>query len=140
MWVRQLMLKTDILAYCDDLRCLRALIVGGQHEDRRKLATMLETCGFDCVEATDGMNALRFSSDMGVDLVITAAEMPRLAGAELMGLINRGLFGPQPPPTLLWGDPESNNPTVSSSATMSIGLRCDIDELRAALAGLLPVD
>lgn len=132
--------RADFPADCDDLRCLTALIVGGSSEARSELAELLGTCGFDCVDAADGIEALRFASDLGVDIVIAAAEMPRLNGEELLGLINRGVFGSSPPPTLLWSESHSNGQPIDNPAIASISMRCDIDELSAALARVLPVD
>lgn len=132
--------RANVPADLGDLRCLCALIVGGTCEARAELAALLEMCGFDCVEAADGIEALRFSSDLGIDLVVAAAEMPRLNGEELLSLIERGVFGPKPPPTLLWCESQSKGSSTGSPGVDSIGVRCGLDELRAAIARVLPVD
>jgi CheY-like chemotaxis protein len=80
---------------------LRALIVEDAVATRSCLRVILESCGFECVEATDGIDALRFASETGIDLIVTDIVMPRLDGPDLLTLIAKGAFGANPPPTII---------------------------------------
>jgi hypothetical protein len=130
--------RKELFVDCDDLRCLRALIVGVTGEAGAVLARQLEACGFECAEAADGMDALRYSSDVGIDLVVAAREMPRLGCGELLSLIDRGLYGSKPPPVLLWDELATNHIAINLPGVVPIRPRCDIGELRAALERAFP--
>ena len=132
--------RQELLIESDDLRCMRALIVGVTGEAGAALARQLEACGFECAEAADGMIALRFGSEVGIDLVVAAKELPRLGSVELFSLIDRGLYGSKPPPVLLWDELATNHTTTNIPGVVSISPLCDIADLRAALAKAFPAD
>jgi DNA-binding response OmpR family regulator len=80
---------------------LRALIVDGDIATRIEIAAMLSPQEFECVEAKDGVEALQWASDDGIDLVIADLDTPKISGLELIGLIRRGVFGAHPPPVII---------------------------------------
>lgn len=80
---------------------LRALVVEQSTVLRQLLSAILEANGFDCVEASDGVDALKFASTCGIDLIVTDLEMPRMGGLELLSLASRGVFGEAPPPAII---------------------------------------
>lgn len=79
---------------------LRALVVDGKADVRRGLISLLGQCGFESIEACDGIEAIQFASETGIDLIVTDLLMPRMDGFELMGLVRRGVFGEAPPPVI----------------------------------------
>jgi CheY-like chemotaxis protein len=80
---------------------LRALIVDDSEGMRHYLGAILQECGFECLRAADGIEALRLAVPCSIDLVITDLEMPRMDGFELIALVNRGLLGLPPPPIIV---------------------------------------
>lgn len=83
------------------LSFLRALVVDSDASARRAMIDKLSPQGFDCVEAHDGVEALHQASEDGIDLVVTALELPRLSGSQLIDLVRRGVFGAIPPPVIV---------------------------------------
>lgn len=79
----------------------RALIVENAAATRSYIRGILESCGFECVEAADGIDAVRFASENGIDLIVTDIVMPRMDGPDLLRLIAKGAFGANPPPTII---------------------------------------
>jgi CheY-like chemotaxis protein len=79
----------------------KALIVDDDAVDRIRIAAVLRCCGFDCVEANDGVDALRFTSTRGIDLIITDMVMPRMDGLDLLAIISEGAFGARQLPTII---------------------------------------
>lgn len=80
---------------------LRALLVDHSEDMREHIAGILSALGFDCVEAGDGIDALKLASNYGIDLIVTDIDMPRLDGLELLSLVQRGAFGTKPPPVIV---------------------------------------
>jgi CheY-like chemotaxis protein len=79
----------------------RALIVDDDAAVRVRIRAVLQSCGFDCVEATDGIDAMRFASESGIDLVVTDIAMPRMDGLDLLAIIGKGAFGANQPPAIV---------------------------------------
>lgn len=80
---------------------LRALIVDDQPHMRLCIQAILIACGFDCILASTGLEALHYASSSGIDLIVTDIDMPQMDGWELLGLIARGAFGLAPPPVIV---------------------------------------
>lgn len=59
---------------------LRCLVVDDERSSRVMLRTILGNWGLQCVEACDGVEAMRAMEDRFPDLVITDIEMPRCDG------------------------------------------------------------
>ena len=79
----------------------RALIVDDDPTVRVRIGVILQSCGFDCVEATDGIDAMRFASEGGIDLIVTDIAMPRMDGLDFLAIISKGAFGANPPPAIV---------------------------------------
>lgn len=101
------------------MNALRALVVAGEDNQRQFLRATLETCGIDCSEAHDGIDALKFASDYGIDLVVTAIHLPRLGGLELLDLTRRGVFGNNSPPVIVCIGPLDNDDFAQSQEIRS---------------------
>ena len=65
------------------------LLVDPDREFQKAMTKILKNSGYEIVAARDGREALNVLSDRTVDLVISALNMPRLDGIELMEEINR---------------------------------------------------
>lgn len=61
---------------------------------------ILEATGLSCVEAENGQEALE-SAVVGVDLVITDLNMPKLGGYALIERIQGGALGAPPPQVIV---------------------------------------
>ena len=79
----------------------RALIVDNDAAMRVHIGAILKSYGFDCVEAIDGIDAMRFVSEGGIDLIVTDIAMPRMDGLDLLAIISKGAFGANPPPVIV---------------------------------------
>lgn len=78
----------------------RILLVDDDVHARRALRLVLESQGYECIEASNGAEALAWLERESADLVITDNFMPVLGGMELVQrLAERG--GPQTPRTIL---------------------------------------
>lgn len=83
------------------LKILRCLVVGPDPEVREQIMTILSDGAFEFIEADDGIAALQCSCGFGIDLIVTDNDMPRLGGVELVELVQRGIFGANPPPVIV---------------------------------------
>jgi CheY-like chemotaxis protein len=82
-------------------RVTKALIVDDDAVARVRIADALRSCGFDCLEAVDGIDAMRFAFSRGIDLIVTDIVMPRMDGLDLLAVISEGAFGARQPPTII---------------------------------------
>lgn len=78
---------------------LCALVVGCPPESRKKIATLLEPYGFDCVMLEHAAEALGYSQDI-VALLVVCMEDDQVAGRELEAYVREGFFGANPPPVI----------------------------------------
>lgn len=121
---------------------MRALVVDDAHGMRHYLSTLLRTRGFDSVEACDGIEALKHTSDAGIDLIVTDIQMPRLNGIELIDLIQRGAFGtPAPPVIVCSGRLDVQDQPISlelSRCAAVIAKPFDADQFFEALTQVFP--
>ena len=78
----------------------RILIVDDEPDHQEILSTMLDSNGYLCVEAHDGVAALEVLATMPIDLVLTDLNMPRMNGLELIKHI-AGLTNCQAMPIIL---------------------------------------
>ena len=63
---------------------LKALVVDDSLTARRMLCKFLQECGWQTVEAGDGIEAIEHLHRSSFDLVCTDLDMPRLGGLELI--------------------------------------------------------
>lgn len=116
---------------------LRALIVDHDDRSRQKTSVLLRAEGFDSTFAGDGIEALQHASALRIDLVVTAIEMPRMSGYELVDLIGRGAFGSPPPPIIVCSEEPSerlaNSPWLKDVAAF-VSKPVNPHELRFAIA------
>jgi CheY-like chemotaxis protein len=68
----------------------RVLVVDDSLSARRSIRRILESCGVEAVECSDGLEALDQLRRETFSLVLSDMEMPRLGGIELLGEIKRG--------------------------------------------------
>jgi len=65
------------------------LIVDDSIDCRMILRTAIEREGFCCVEAADGMDALKVFHEITVDFIITDFQMPKMNGCEFLEELSR---------------------------------------------------
>lgn len=65
------------------------------------MAQLLGSSSFDSVEATDGINALRFAHAHAIDLMIADIDLRDLDALQLLRIIREGAFGSPPPPVIV---------------------------------------
>lgn len=71
---------------------------------RLYIQTILATCGFDCVTASDGVEALEFASAVGIDLIVASVAASDLNAMDLLRVVSGGVFGAVPPPVVAYSD------------------------------------
>lgn len=98
---------------------LRALVVDDQPRMRMCIEAVLIACGFDCVFAATGIEALLHASTTGIDLIVTDIDMPQMDGWELLGLIARGVFGLTAPPVVVCSSLVGEEQTEARLAEMN---------------------
>jgi len=81
---------------------LRALIADPDDRHRMGVARLLNEAGFECLHARDGVEAVQFASELGLDLIVCALDLPRLSCEELLSLREKGVFGASPPPVVVF--------------------------------------
>jgi two-component system chemotaxis response regulator CheY len=96
------------------------LIVDDNVDCRMILRTAIEREGFCCVEATDGMAALKLFQEITIDFIITDFQMPHMNGCEFLEVLSR--------------EAVSCPPTVMITGNLSDSVR-----MRAMHAGALAV-
>jgi two-component system cell cycle sensor histidine kinase/response regulator CckA len=85
------------------------LVVEDSEAIRRVVCAMLSHCGYSCLEASDGVEALAMVRSGGeIHLVLTDVVMPRMGGAELAGY----LASEYPSLPVLFMSGYSDNPLV----------------------------
>lgn len=67
----------------------RILAVDDSASMRQMVSFTLKGAGHDVVEASDGVEALAFARDNGVDLVISDVNMPNMDGITLIGELRK---------------------------------------------------
>ncbi|MDH5576604.1 MAG: response regulator [Nitrospirota bacterium] len=79
------------------------LIVDDSIDCRMILRTAIEQEGFCCVEAADGMAALKVFHEMTIDFVITDFQMPNMNGCEFLEVLSREAIR-RPPAVMVTGN------------------------------------
>lgn len=81
------------------MKSLCALVVGCRPDSRKKIETLLEPYGFDCVMLEHAADALAYGPDT-VALFVICVDEAQLGGQELEELVRAGRFGAEPPPII----------------------------------------
>ena len=99
----------------------RLLVVDDDAAMRELACELLGAEGYHVMTAEDGIDALRLIDEFTPDLVITDLRMPRMSGAELLGILRARL--PQLPLIAISGDVdgEASLPGVTADAVFSKG-------------------
>ena len=81
------------------MKSLCALVVGCPSDSRKKIETLLEPYGFDCVMLEHAAEALGYSHDV-IALLVICVEEDTGVGRELEEFVRAGYFGVDPPPII----------------------------------------
>src|SRR5882757_1766893 len=76
--------ETIAVSSADNSNALRVLLVEDDRSLRRYLEVVLRRQGYDVIVAADGLEAMRVTLTMPLDIVVTDAIMPNLNGYELV--------------------------------------------------------
>jgi hypothetical protein len=83
------------------MACMRALVIAKDSPTTQKLKQLLGQSSFDCVQAEDWIEAIRWSTDESLDLIVTELNSTLWKGDRVFELIERGAFGKTPPPMIV---------------------------------------
>lgn len=79
------------------------LIVDDSVDCRLILRTVIEREGFFCLEAADGMTALKLFQETSIDFIITDFQMPHMNGCEFLEVLSREAIS-CPPAVMITGN------------------------------------
>lgn len=107
---------------------------------RKMVSFTLKSVGFDVLEASDGVEALRLLQGRTVDLVISDVNMPNMDGLELTRQLRLKLDFRRTPILLLTteSDPQKKNLGRAAGATGWIVKPFNQDQLLAVVSKVLP--
>ena len=83
------------------IACMRALVIAKDSPTIQKLKHLLEQSSFDCLQVEDWIEAIRWSTDESVDLIVTELNSAVWKGDRVFELVERGAFGEIPPPMIV---------------------------------------
>ncbi|MDT3777366.1 response regulator [Nitrospira sp. MA-1] len=83
------------------------LVVDDSVECRMILRIAIEREGYRCVEAADGVAALRVFQERTIDFIITDFEMPHMNGCEFLEVLSRAAIS-RPPAVMITGNLEDS--------------------------------
>lgn len=83
------------------IECMRALVIAKDSPTTQKLTQLLEQSSFGCVQAEDWIEAIRWSTDESLDLIVTELNSTVWNGDRVFELVERGAFGKTPPPMIV---------------------------------------
>ncbi len=124
------------------LRVATALVVGGSEERLRDLCAELEWHGLECIEAENGVEALKYCSSLGIDLILVFSDMPVMSGREFVSIVGRGAFGAVAPP-IIGLTTNEHLPEVGElafEATVWLKAPVNRNAVEEALAAAFPVE
>lgn len=99
---------------------LQVLLVEPHEALRGYLASRLRHCGYEVVEASDGFEALDRCAHLTPSAVVSAFELPSLAGGQLSELLG-SRYGEHAPPVLMLADPPLPSPPAGTTAVLPRG-------------------
>jgi DNA-binding response OmpR family regulator len=80
---------------------MRALVIAKDSPTIQKLKQLLGQSYFDCLQAEDWIEAIRWSTDESLDLIVTELNSAAWKGDKVFELAERGAFGESPPPMIV---------------------------------------
>ena len=83
------------------MACKRALVIAKDSPTSQKLKQLLGQSSFDCLQADDWIEAIRWSTDESLDLIVTELNSTVWNGDRVFELVERGAFGKTPPPMIV---------------------------------------
>jgi hypothetical protein len=83
------------------MACMRALVIAKDSPTTQKLKQLLGQGSFDCLQADDWIEAIRWSTDESLDLIVTELNSTVWKGDRVFELVARGAFGKTPPPMIV---------------------------------------
>lgn len=83
------------------MACMRALVIAKDSPTIQKLKQLLGQSYFDCLQAEDWIEAIRWSTDESLDLIVTELNSAAWKGDKVFELAERGAFGESPPPMIV---------------------------------------
>jgi hypothetical protein len=83
------------------MACMRALVIAKDSPTTQKLKQLLGQSSFDCLQADDWIEAIRWSTDESLDLIVTELNSTVWSGDRVFELVERGAFGKTPPPMIV---------------------------------------
>ncbi len=83
------------------MSCMRALVIAKDSPTSQKLKRLLELNSFDCLQVADWIEAIRWSTDESLDLIVTELSSAGWKGDRVFELVERGAFGKTPPPMIV---------------------------------------
>ena len=115
----------------------RILLVEDDKALRRYLEVTLERAGYEVLQASDGLEAMKLASSATVDLVITDAMMPNLSGQELCRFLRNSPKLSHIPIVLLSGSEKSEAGPSSRPADVFLAKPVAVEDLLECVQRLL---
>ena len=110
------------------------LIVDDERAIRYFLSELLSDFGFDCVEATDGQQALQAMDSRDFDLMMLDIRMPGMNGLELLRQVRERGLRTRVVMLTAMGDPDVAARAITSlGADAYVGKPCTLDELKRTI-------
>lgn len=81
--------------------CKRALVIANNSPKVQELKQLLEQSSFECLQAEDWIEAMRWSTADSPDLIVTEPISAVWKGDKVFELVERGAFGAIPPPMIV---------------------------------------
>jgi CheY-like chemotaxis protein len=94
------------------------MIVDDDDDFRHLIAVLVNTKGFETIEAIDGIDALELL-EAGVEpsLILLDLRMPRMNGTEFLAALRRGTHTPEVPVVVITGDAGAIQEALAAGAT-----------------------
>lgn len=86
----------------------RILVVDDDPDHREILKTQLNTMGFECYEADNGLTGIAALKQQPVDLIISDYQMPEMDGLQMIQEIRSGINNTPVPIIFMTGNPDSH--------------------------------
>lgn len=115
----------------------RILVVDDDYDIRELLESFVESIGFDCVKASDGLEAMEILAKQSFAIVITDMIMPEVGGMELLGHIKTHYPGTSVLVVTGYAGTFSYVDVIQAGASDFIVKPFNFDELEAKLKRIL---